>query len=82
VPVLILWGRGDAALGPDLANASLALCDQGRLVVFPDATHWLQHEEPDDVNRRLLAFLREGTMEGAAAGSGDGRAAGAGPDGR
>jgi pimeloyl-ACP methyl ester carboxylesterase len=82
VPVLILWGRGDAALGPDLANASLALCDQGRLVVFPDATHWLQHEEPDDVNRRLLAYLREGTMEGAVAGSGDGSAAGVGHDGR
>jgi pimeloyl-ACP methyl ester carboxylesterase len=27
------------------------------VVEFPDAGHWLQHEEPEAVNRELLAFL-------------------------
>jgi pimeloyl-ACP methyl ester carboxylesterase len=74
VPALILWGKKDVALEPDLAQSSLALCDQGRLVFFPDATHWLQHEEPDDVNRRLLAFLREAAPEAPAPGPGKGAA--------
>jgi pimeloyl-ACP methyl ester carboxylesterase len=57
VPTLILWGARDAALGAGIADANLALCDDGRLDLFPDATHWIAHEEPDAVNRRLIAFL-------------------------
>jgi pimeloyl-ACP methyl ester carboxylesterase len=30
------------------------------LVTFPEATHWLQHDEADGVNRELLGFLGEG----------------------
>jgi len=59
VPTLILWGDKDAFLQPGLADAALALCDDGRLVRFPDATHWLQHEEAERVNRALVRFLRE-----------------------
>ena len=29
----------------------------GRLEWFEEATHWLNHEEPDRVNRLLLEFL-------------------------
>lgn len=57
-PVLILWGRRDPALQPGLAEASLALCDRGRVEWFPDATHWVQHEAPEAVNAALIAFLR------------------------
>ncbi len=32
----------------------MALCDNGRLQWFPEATHWVQHEEPERVNRLLL----------------------------
>jgi pimeloyl-ACP methyl ester carboxylesterase len=69
-PALILWGKKDPALNPGLANDSLSLCDQGRLVFFPEAGHWPHLEEPDDINRRLLAFLRQATLEGAGAASG------------
>jgi pimeloyl-ACP methyl ester carboxylesterase len=57
MPTLILWGERDVALEFPLAVAALRRCDQGRLFRFPNATHWLQHEEPQDVNRLLLAFL-------------------------
>jgi pimeloyl-ACP methyl ester carboxylesterase len=33
---------------------SLDLCDQGRAVYFEEATHWVQHEEPEAVSRLLL----------------------------
>lgn len=57
VPTLILWGERDVALSKEMAPLSLAKCDQGRLITYPDATHWLQHDEPDAVNRELVAFL-------------------------
>jgi pimeloyl-ACP methyl ester carboxylesterase len=56
VPVLLLWGTGDRFLGKEMAQPSIDLCDDGRLV-FLDATHWVQHEEPAEVHRRLVEFF-------------------------
>jgi len=53
----MLWGARDVALGREMAEPSIALCDDGRLVFLEDATHFVQHDEPDRVNRELLAFL-------------------------
>ena len=58
VPTLILWGARDVALELSMAHESMALCERGRLIVFDDATHWIQHDEPDAVNRHLIAFLK------------------------
>ncbi|PIK68601.1 alpha/beta fold hydrolase [Methylobacterium frigidaeris] len=60
-PVLVLWGERDTALERGLAAASLRLCAQGTVRYFPNATHWLQHEEPQAVNATLVGFL---TAEG------------------
>jgi pimeloyl-ACP methyl ester carboxylesterase len=68
-PVLILWGVKDPALSTDLARASLALCDQGRLEFYDDASHWLPHEEPERINRRLLAFFRPDDPAGTSSGT-------------
>ena len=57
VPVLVIWGARDRYLGKELAKASLAYCDRGELAGL-DATHWVQHDEPERVNRLLLDFLR------------------------
>jgi pimeloyl-ACP methyl ester carboxylesterase len=57
-PVRLLWGDRDQALESALADASIAWCDAGEVFHFPEATHWLQHEEPEAVNARLLEFLR------------------------
>jgi len=54
---LILWGAGDVALGRELVEPSAARCRSAEVAWFEHAGHWLQHEEPDEVNRRLLAFL-------------------------
>lgn len=59
VPVLLMWGERDAALGKELAQPSIDLCADGRLLFFPAATHWLQHDLPQPVNEALLAFLKE-----------------------
>lgn len=54
VPTLILWGEHDIALGVELAEQSLAWVDQGELVRFPDATHWVHEDLPDEVNWQLV----------------------------
>ena len=56
VPTLILWGEQDIALIPELAHWSLEFCDQGKLVLFPEASHWIQHEQSERVTARLLEF--------------------------
>ncbi len=57
VPTLAIWGPDDRFLERELAEASLDFCDRGRLEWFETATHWVQHEEPDRVNRMLVEFL-------------------------
>jgi epoxide hydrolase 4 len=57
IPTLILWGERDRYLSEELAPLSLERCDQGRLITFAEGTHWLQHGEPEAVNRALLEFL-------------------------
>ncbi len=42
-----------------MAQQSVAFCDSAELIYFPDATHWLQHEEPAAVNAALIEFFRE-----------------------
>jgi epoxide hydrolase 4 len=57
VPVRVVWGDRDAALDKGLAEAGLALCDRGEAFHLAGATHWVQHEEPERVNRLLVEFL-------------------------
>lgn len=61
MPLLMIWGVQDRFLGRELAQPSIELCDQGRVVFLDDATHWVQHEEPQRVNELLLEFLAEPT---------------------
>jgi epoxide hydrolase 4 len=56
-PGLILWGDRDVALRPEMAERSLSWLEHGRLVRFPDATHWVHQEYPEEINRHLLEFL-------------------------
>ena len=56
-PTLLLWGARDAALGRELAEASIGFCENGRLVYFEDASHWVQHEKVQQVNQYLLDFF-------------------------
>jgi pimeloyl-ACP methyl ester carboxylesterase len=58
-PTLMIWGARDIALDRSMAQPSIELCNQGRLVFFEQATHWVQHDEPEQVTRLLLDFLEE-----------------------
>jgi epoxide hydrolase 4 len=58
VPTLVLWGARDKFIRRLYAEKSLALCDDGLLEMFEDATHWIQHEEAERVNERIVQFLR------------------------
>jgi epoxide hydrolase 4 len=57
MPVLILWGGLDFALGKELAVASQQVCKRVKLVIFEQANHWIQLEVADEVNQALLAFF-------------------------
>jgi pimeloyl-ACP methyl ester carboxylesterase len=57
VPTLLIWGMEDKALSHRMARPSMDHCDDGKLVFFEDATHWVQHDEAEDVTKFLLDFL-------------------------
>ncbi len=53
VPTLVIWGAKDAFLTVSMAQKSVERCDDGRLVLFDQATHWVQHEEAYQVSALL-----------------------------
>jgi len=58
VPTLMLWGKHDVALSYEMAQPSIDLCEKGELVTFGHATHWVQHDAAEEVNQKLVEFLR------------------------
>ena len=58
VPTLLIWGAQDKFLGREMAQPSIDLCEDGRLIFIEGATHWVQHEEADWVNRLMDGFFR------------------------
>jgi pimeloyl-ACP methyl ester carboxylesterase len=59
VPTLVVWGGQDQFLPRSMARPSADLCDDGRVRLFPDATHWVHHEEPVAVGEALVEFCSE-----------------------
>jgi len=57
IPTLIVWGNGDVYGVPELAERHGRLCDNAS-VVYLDASHWVQHDEVEQINSMLLDFLR------------------------
>jgi pimeloyl-ACP methyl ester carboxylesterase len=58
-PTLILWGDRDLALRAALAEQSVGWCDDGRLIRYPQATHWVHQDLPEEINRQILAHFRD-----------------------
>lgn len=53
VPTLLIWGAHDRFLKREMAQPSIDRCDNGRLVFFEKATHWVQHEEAERVTQLI-----------------------------
>ncbi|TQQ79629.1 alpha/beta fold hydrolase [Halonotius roseus] len=56
-PTLIMWGQQDEFLESAMAEESLDYCDDGRLVTFPSATHWVLHERPEETTQELRSHI-------------------------
>jgi pimeloyl-ACP methyl ester carboxylesterase len=54
----VVWGARDAFAVRDLAERSRTLCDDASVTYLEDATHWVQHDAPEQLNAMLLDFLR------------------------
>jgi epoxide hydrolase 4 len=58
-PTLVIWGERDRYLCADLAEPDAAdVPNLTRLVRLPNASHWVQHDEPERVSGLLIDFFR------------------------
>lgn len=56
-PTLILWGEQDQAFVKENTDGVDEYVPDLKIKRFPDASHWLQHELPNEVNREIDGFL-------------------------
>ena len=54
VPTLMIWGQQDPYFSYEMAPLSIKLCQDGRLVTFEDATHWVLQDKPEEVSQLLI----------------------------
>lgn len=57
VPTLMMWGMKDFALTHRMARPSMDYVDEGNLILFPEATHWVHLDAADEVNHYLTDFI-------------------------
>jgi pimeloyl-ACP methyl ester carboxylesterase len=58
-PSLVIWGERDRHLGAELAEPRLEdVPHLERVVRLSQASHWVQHDEPDRVSELLIDFFR------------------------
>ena len=58
-PTLVIWGERDRHLGAELAEPySADVPNLERVVLLPNASHWVQHDEPDRLSELLIDFFR------------------------
>ncbi len=54
VPTLVLWGDRERHLNASLADPPADWVTNARVVHIPDASHWVQHDAPDEVAALLV----------------------------
>ena len=57
---LVLWGERDRWVPLSLGRALAAGIPRSALLIVPQAGHSVQEEAPDEVNRLVIKFLKEG----------------------
>lgn len=61
-PTQILWGEKDLALSLESAYASEAFLLNGKLKTYPNATHWLAHDQPEDISYQLVEHITNNSI--------------------
>jgi epoxide hydrolase 4 len=57
-PTLVIWGERDRHLGGEFADPDpVDVPNLERVVRLPDASHWVQHDEPERVAELLAEFF-------------------------
>jgi pimeloyl-ACP methyl ester carboxylesterase len=59
VPVLMIWGEEDTALGLELTEGYEGHVTDFTLAQLPGVSHWVQQEAPEKVNARMLSWMRD-----------------------
>jgi epoxide hydrolase 4 len=59
IPVQMIWGAKDFALGQEMVKPSLERCRKGQILLLEEATHWVQHEEAGQVSETLIGFFKQ-----------------------
>jgi pimeloyl-ACP methyl ester carboxylesterase len=64
-PTLVIWGERDTYLGPDLAEPEHDdVPNLDRVERLPNASHWVHHDEAEQVTRLLVEFFTPGGVTG------------------
>jgi pimeloyl-ACP methyl ester carboxylesterase len=58
LPVLVVWGRHDPYLPVRYAECQRNVFPRAQIVVLDDSGHWPYADDPDEVARILVGFLR------------------------
>jgi pimeloyl-ACP methyl ester carboxylesterase len=61
-PTLMLWGEQDVALTRETTYGTDAFVSDLTLRYLPEASHWVQQDAPETVNRMLRAWLEGGVV--------------------
>ena len=59
VPTLVIWGQRDPYLGVRLLDDLPRWVPDLRIERIPDASHWVQNDVPERVNRLLIDFVNQ-----------------------
>ncbi|MFN8321575.1 MAG: alpha/beta hydrolase [Chitinophagales bacterium] len=58
MPVIMLWGEHDIALGKEMTYNTKRYCENSLEIVYDSTSgHFVQHDNPDWVNEKLLKFF-------------------------
>ena len=56
-PTLVIWGEQDTALGVEMLDGTNDHVEDLTIRRLPDASHWVQQDDPDTVNQMLIEWL-------------------------
>ena len=57
-PTRVIWGERDSVIGAELAEPDRAdVPNLERVIRLPNASHWVQHDEPERVAELLTEFF-------------------------